>query len=212
MKARALRKRPGQKPKKTSALPRRPGCRGCRFRAPSGACLDPVLTSGRCGNYVRYVRGNKQHRRLYVKPTDLRTSKQRRWRGRFGDASSKYSQILTDEQQDACIGEATKLQCRPRLGPSGSLTGQQYSIRKEYGANPAARTQRKQPTAKVPHLQRVTRKYKSQVPQPQRFARSTSGTHGGFAGVPPAQHRRGRQNVAEAEAGGEAEQSHPKAI
>ena len=58
MKARLRKKRPGRKPKKTSALPRRPRCRDCRFRAPSGACLDPVLTSGRCGDYVRYVRGN----------------------------------------------------------------------------------------------------------------------------------------------------------
>ena len=190
MKARALRKRPGRKSKKTSALPRRPGCRGCRFRAPSGGCLDPVLASGRCGDYVRYVRGNQQHRRLYVKPTDPRTYKQRRWRARFGDASSKYSQVLTDEQRDACIAEGTKLQSRPRLDQSGPLTGQQYSIRKEYGANPAARMQRKQPTAKVPQLQRVMRKYKSQVRQSQRFARSTPGTHRGVSDMPPGHRRR----------------------
>ena len=125
MNARALRKRPGRKPKQTSVLPRRPRCRGCRFRAPSGACLDPVLTSGRCGDYVRYVRGSKQYRRLYVKPTDPRTSKQRRGRAWFGDASGKYSQALTDEQRDACIAVGAKLRSRRRLGQSGPLTGQQ---------------------------------------------------------------------------------------
>jgi len=132
MKARALRKRPGRKRKQTSGLPRRSSCRDCRFRAPSGGCLDPVLTSGRCGDYVRYVRGNKQRRRLYVKPTNPRTSRQQRWRDRFGAASSKYSHSLTDDQHDACIAAGAKLRSRPRLGQSGPLTGQQYSIRREY--------------------------------------------------------------------------------
>jgi hypothetical protein len=190
MKTRALRKRPGRKPRKLSALPRRPGCRGCRFRAPSGACLDPVLTSGRCGDYVRYVRGHKQHRRLYVEPTDPRTYKQRRSRARFGDASSKYSQILTDEQRDSCTAEGTKLQSRPRLNQSGPLTGQQYSIRKEYAASPAARMRKARATTKTLQPQRVTTKYNSQVSQPQRFARSTPGTHRGVSGVPPGHSRR----------------------
>ncbi len=57
MKARVLSKRPGRKPKKISALARRPTCRDCCFRAPSGACLDLLLTSGRCGDYARYVCG-----------------------------------------------------------------------------------------------------------------------------------------------------------
>ena len=190
MKARALRKRPGRKPKKTSALPRRPGCRGCRFRAPSGACLDPVLTSGRCGDYVRYVRGSKQHRRLYIKPTNSRTFKQERWRARFRAASSKYSQSLTDEQRDACIAEGAKLRSRPRMRQSGPLTGQQYSIRKEYAANPAARMRKAPATSKMLQPQRVRRKYKSQVPRPQRFARSTPGTRRGVSGMPPGHRRR----------------------
>ena len=189
MKARALRKRPGRKPKKTSALPRRPGCRGCRFRAPSGACLDRVLASGRCGDYVRYVRGSKQHRRLYIKPTNPRTYKQERWRARFRAASSKYSQSLTDEQRDACIAEGAKLRSRPRMRQSGPLTGQQYSIRKEYAANPAARMRKPPATSKMLQPQRVARKYKSQVPRPQRFARSTPGTHRGVSVMPPGHSR-----------------------
>ena len=119
MKARLRKKRPGRKPKQTSALPRRPRCRDCRFRSPSGACLDPVLTSGRCGDYIRYVRGNKQFRRLYAKPTNPRTSRQRRWRDRFGDASSKYSHSLTDEQQDACIAAGREAEIPSAPAPSG---------------------------------------------------------------------------------------------
>ena len=190
MKTRAFRKRPGRKLRRLSALPRRPGCRGCRFRAPTGACLDPVLASGRCGDYVRYVRGSKQHRRLYIKPSNPRTFKQERWRARFRAASSKYSQSLTDEQRDACIAEGAKLRSRPRMRQSGPLTGQQYSIRKEYAANPAARMRKAPATSKMLQPQRVRRKYKSQVPQPQRFARSTPGTRRGVSGMPPGHRRR----------------------
>ena len=199
MKARALRKRPGRKPKKASAPPRRPHCRDCRFRAPSGACLDPVLTSGRCGDYIRYVRGNKQYRRLYARPTDPRTLKQKRWRARFGDASSKYSQSLTDAQQDARIAEGANLRSRPRLGQSGPLTGQQYSIRREYAAHAEPRKQKTAQTAKVPQLQRFTRKYTSQVPQPQMVTRSTSGTHRGVSRMPPGH---GRQDTGRGSTGG----------
>ena len=190
MKARALRKRPGRKPKLASALPRRPRCRDCRFRAPTGACLDPVLTSGRCGDYVRYVLGNKQLRRLYVKPSNPRTSRQQRWRARFGAASSKYSHSLTDERRDARIAAGAKLRSQPRLGQSGPLTGQQYSIRSEFGANPNSRLQQPEGTAKVPQLQRVTRKYKSQVPQPQRFMRPTPDPRRGMSGTLPGHSRR----------------------
>ena len=190
MKARALRKRPGRKPKKTSALPRRPCCLDCRFRAPSGACLDPVLTSGRCGDYVRYVRHNKQYRRLYVKPANPRTSTQQRWRDRFGAASSKYSHLLTEEQKGACIAAGAKLRSRPRLGQSGPLTGQQYSIRREFGANANSRLQQPEATTKVPQLQRLRVKYKSQVPQPQKVTRSTPGIRRGMSGPLPGHGRR----------------------
>src|ERR1035441_111794 len=44
-----------------------------------------------------------------------------------------------------------------------------------------------------------------QVLQPQQVTRSTSGTHRATSGVPPARHRRRRQNVPEAEAGEAAE-------
>ncbi len=160
MNARLHRKRPDRKPKPTSALPRRPRCRECRVRAPSGACLNPVPRSGRCGDYIRCVRGNTQYRRLYTRPTDPRTLKQKRWRARFGDASREYRQSLTDEQQDACIAVGVKLRGRPCLGRSGSLTGQQHSIRGDYSANPVARKLKTKPTAKVLQSRRLTPKYR----------------------------------------------------
>jgi hypothetical protein len=190
MKARPQKKRPGRKPKNTSALPRSPRCRDCRFRATSGACLDPVLTSGRCGDYIRYVRGNKQFRRLYAKPANPRTPEQRRWRDRFGDASRRYSHSLTDEQRDACVAQGAKLKSRPRMRSSGRLTGQQYSIRKDYAARADVKKQKKRPTAKVPQLQLVTGKYKSQLLQPQRFTRSTPGTRRGMSRLLPGLHQR----------------------
>jgi hypothetical protein len=64
-----------------------------------------------------------------LKPTYPRTARQQCWRDRFGDASRKYSLLLTDEQ-DACIAKGAKLRSRPRLGQSGPLTGQQYLVRR----------------------------------------------------------------------------------
>ena len=122
-------------------LPRRPRCRDCPFRAPSGRCLDRTIKSGRCGDWVWYLRARKQWRHLYVKPRNPRTPRQQHWRARFGAASKKYSHSLTDEQRDACIALGAELRSRPRLGQSGRLTGQQYGIRREYGANAAERPQ-----------------------------------------------------------------------
>jgi hypothetical protein len=161
------------------------GCCRCPFRAPSGRCLDPAIKSGRCGDWVWYLWRNQQRRHVYFKPADPATSKQRRWRARFRAASRKYSKLLTDEQQDACIAAGAKLPCRPRLGPSGYLTGQQYLIRKEYAAKEEPRLRRAKLTAEVPQLQIVTETPKSQALQPQRLTRSTSGTRRGLSGTSP---------------------------
>jgi hypothetical protein len=152
------------------------GCRGCPCLAPSGRCLDPTIKSGRCGDWVWYVRGNKQFRHLYVKPQDRRTPRQLHWRARFGSASKKYSSSLSQEQRDACIAAGAKFRSRPRLAQSGPLTGQQYSIRKEYVANAEGRAQSAAKAAKVL--------------QTQGFLRSTSGTHRGISKVPPGHSRR----------------------
>ena len=177
MKASASTRSEGRKTVRRRSLPRRPRCRDCPFRAPSGKCLNRTIKSGRCGDWVWYMRGRKQWRRLYVKPKDPRTPEQRHWRARFGVASNKYSQSLTDEQRDAYIALGTKLRSRPRLGQSGPLTGQQYAIRREYAANAKERLRSAEKREKV-------------LPT-QGFLRSTSGTHQGAAGVPRGYHRRG---------------------
>ena len=90
-------------------------------------CLDTTIRIGRCGDWVYYVSpGDHQRRRLWVKPRDPRTPNQLLWRARLGAASRRYSESLTDEQQDACIAAGAKRPCRPRLGPSGVMTGQRY--------------------------------------------------------------------------------------
>ena len=114
-------------------------CRRCPYFGPSGQCFDLRLKSGRCGDWVWYLRRGKQWRHLYVKPRDPRTSRQRYWRAKFGAASSKYSHSLTPEERRTCILAGSKLRSRPRLGQSGPLNGQHYSIRRDY-ATPAAET------------------------------------------------------------------------
>jgi len=71
-----------------------------------------------------------------VKPNDPRSWRQRRWRARLTAASRKYSHSLNEKQQDACVAAGAKRRSRPRLGQSGPLTGQQYSVGKECAALP----------------------------------------------------------------------------
>ena len=96
-------------------------CRRCPFCAPSGRCLDRTLKSGRCGDWIWFVRYGKRCRRPYARPTDPRTLAQLRSRGCLSAASKIYSRWLTDEQQDACIAAGAKLRTRPRLGKLGRL-------------------------------------------------------------------------------------------
>ena len=108
------------------------------------------------------------------KPRDPRTPAQRYWRAKFGAASSKYSQFLTREERRACIVAGSKLRSRPRLGQSGPLNGQHYSIRRDY-ATPAAK---RPPETK-----------KSRNPlQTKGISRSTSERYRTSAGPPPKQH------------------------
>ena len=156
-------------------LPKRGRCLRCPFRAPSGRCLVPVRRSGRCGDWVWYMRGRKQWRHLYVKPKDRRTPKQLLWRARFGAASKKYSHSMPDEQRHTCVAAGAKLRSRPRLSQSGPLTGQQYSIRRDYAVKA------KESTPSAEKAQKGL--------QTQGFSRSTSGTRRSITGVPPGQRR-----------------------
>jgi len=112
-------------------------CHRCPFCAPSGRCLERTVKSGRCGDWIWFVRHGKQIRRLYVRPHDPRTPAQLRSRARLSAASKKYGNSLTGKQQDACVAAGAKLRSRPRLGQSGPLTGQQYSIRRQYALQKA---------------------------------------------------------------------------
>ena len=173
------------------AVPRRPGCRDCPLRASSGKCLDPVLRSGRCGDWVWFVlRGNQQCRCRWVKPTDPRSVRQRRWRARLSTASKRYSRSLTEEQRDACIAAGMKRRSRPRLGQAGALTGQQYSVGKECAAY-AEEVMRKatMTRAKVLQPQRLAKAHTSEVLQRQGVARGTWGSHRGMARLSPGRHR-----------------------
>ena len=173
-------------------VPRRPGCRGCPLRSSFGACRDTALKSGRCGDWVWFVlHGNHQFRRRWVKPNDPRTLRPRRWRARLSAASSRYSHSLTEVQQDACIVAGAKRRSRPRLGQSGALTGQQYSVGKECAAYARAEASKvTMARAKVPQPHRHTKTHLLQAPQHQRVARGTWGPHRGMAAVSPGSRRR----------------------
>jgi hypothetical protein len=160
-----------------SAHRRRPRCRDCLFCAPSGKCLDHTIRSGRCGDWVYYVLpGNKQWRRLWVKPRDPRTPKQRYWRARLGAASRNYSASLSDEQQDACIAAGAKRRSRPRLGQRGWLTGQQYWVGGQCVANAQAKAQDAEKGGKPL--------------QTKGISTPTWDTHRSASVAPPGQHRR----------------------
>jgi hypothetical protein len=172
---------------------RRNICRRCPFRGPKGRCLNTTLRSGRCGDWVYYLlRGNKQYRRRWIRPKDPRTTAQVQSRARLGTISRHYGARLTEQERAACIAAGAKRQSRPRLGQSGPLTGQQYSVRKAYAKNAAAKVQ----NTRIP----------AKVPQPQKLTRPTWGLHRSWSrGSPETQGRgwlvpgKGREAVASSE-------------
>jgi hypothetical protein len=124
-------------------------CPRCPFCAPSGACLDTRVKSGRCGDWVFQVVRGKQFRHLWKKPHDPRTPSQLHWRGRLTAASGKYSHALTDEQVNACIAAGAKQRSRPRLGQSGPLTGQQWWVQSQCAERSEGRMQNAESAAKA---------------------------------------------------------------
>ena len=189
MNARPLKKPRGRRPKRPSAMPRRPSCRDCPASKHRGGCRPMGLWSGRRGDYVWFVRRGKQHRRLWVKPNDPRTPKQRRHRARLSATSAAYSGKLTDEQHDACIAAGAKRCSRPRLGDSGPHSGQQYWVHKELKGKPDLKGKKAPGRTQVPHSQRLAKEFKSQVPQPQPHTRTTWEPHRLRPGLAPEQHR-----------------------
>jgi len=170
---------------KPQAASRRYRCCECEFRGPRGQCLDPVLEkglkTGLCGDWVYYVRGGKQRRRLHCIPRDPRTPAQLRCRAALGAASRNYSSVLTDEEQDACIAAGAKLRTRERLG-CGPLTGQQCYVRpqcrqpKPEPQSAASGREETTATLEVPQLQAITI-HMGTTPDPRRLReRSTPGS------------------------------------
>ena len=147
-------------------------CRRCPFCAPSGRCLERTIKSGRCGDWVWFMRGGKQRRRPYTRPNDPHTLAQLRSRGRLSAASKRYSFGMTDGQRKACIAAGARLRTRPRLAQSGPMTGQQYLISGEY--------------ARAGSQSKVTKTRTAlQVLQPQKVKQSTWEPHRGTTGVAP---------------------------
>ena len=176
----------GRKAVRRPSLPRNRSCLRCPLRTPSGKCLSPGLKSGRCGDWVWYMRGSKQCRHLYVKPKDPRTPRQRLWRARFAAASKKYSHFMTDDQREACIAAGAKLHSRPRLGQSGPLTGPQYSIRMDFAAKPWEGERPREPKTK----RSIRTAQEAQFGlQTKGNSLSTSDPRRGNTGVPPGQRR-----------------------
>ena len=115
--------------------------------------------SGKCGPYVYYMHKGRQCWRRDVPHRDPRTFAQLRTRAVFRAASKTWSQgdPLTEEQRDAWYADGAKTRSRPRMGQSGTLTGQQRFV----GRNS---------TKERRHLGLLLdpRQRKSQQPQPKR--------------------------------------------
>lgn len=163
-------------------------CRRCPFCAPSGRCLERTIKSGRCGDWIWFVRHGKQIRRRYVRPHDPRTSGQLCSRARLSAASREYSCSLTEKQRDACITAGAKRRSRPRLGQSGPLTGQQYSIRRQYALQKS-------------HGSAIKTALAPQALQSQKVKPTTWERHRGASRVAPDRPRRGTGRASQARRG-----------
>jgi hypothetical protein len=150
----------------------RPRCRDCPFYEIGGRCHDQSKKSGRCGDYVWYWRNGKQRRRRHAYPYDPRTPAQLRCREYLSAASRKYSRLLTDEEQEICLRKGAKMRSRRRLGQSGTLTGHQYWVHKQYPRERA----KSNPTKPITS---------SQVAGAHNLTGSTSGTHRPLSSVSP---------------------------
>jgi len=141
-----------------------------------------VPKSGRCGDFVFYVRGNKQCRRRYVLPKDPRTAGQLRARVAFGAASKAWSHSpqLTQEQREAWRKAAAKVQSRPRLGQSGPLTGQQHFVGRKCAQGQLGGEENKRGCGR----KREGKRASLQVFETQRVARSTWEHYRSAPGVP----------------------------
>jgi hypothetical protein len=85
-----------------------------------------IPKSGRCGDYVFYMRRRRLFRHRYVVPRNVRTAARRRTRGDFGAIAKAWGGRLTEEQRRAWMAAAAKVKSHPRLWQSGPLTGEMH--------------------------------------------------------------------------------------
>ena len=82
-----------------------------------------IPKSGRCGDFVFYMRRRILCRRRYVVPRNARTAPQRRMRRAFGAIAKAWRERLTEEQRQAWVASGAKVRSQPRLWQSGPLFG-----------------------------------------------------------------------------------------
>lgn len=85
-----------------------------------------IPKSGRCGDYVFYMRRRKLFRRRYVVPRNARTAARRHTRRSFGAIARAWGGKLTEQQRRAWMASGTKVKSHPRLWESGPLTGEMH--------------------------------------------------------------------------------------
>jgi hypothetical protein len=85
-----------------------------------------IPKSGRCGDYVFYMRRRKLFRRRYVAPRNVRTAARRHTRRSFGAVARAWGGKLTEEQRRAWMASAVNVKSHPRLWQSGPLTGEMH--------------------------------------------------------------------------------------
>jgi hypothetical protein len=158
---------------------------------------DGKPKSGRCGEYVYYMRQGRQCWRHYVVPKDPRTARQQLSRKAFSAASRMWSQDgpLTEAERDAWYADGAKRQSRRRLGQSGPLTGQQDYVGRNY-AKERRRLEMllepRQREVKSTGSRRHNPESAPQGQQSQRVPQSTWGTRRGYAVPAPSLSRVGR--------------------
>jgi len=145
-----------------------------------------IPKSGRCGDVVFYMRGNKLFRRRYVVPRDPRTAGQLRARVAFGAASKAWSHSLhlTQEEREGWRKAGAKVQSRRRLGQSGPLTGQQHFVGRKCAQRQPGREESNRGCDRKGEGKRAS----LQTFQSHRVARSTWEHHRSASGVPPGCH------------------------
>ena len=80
-------------------------CSLCKWCSPAGECRGPAIKSGRCGDWVWYVRGSKQCRQRWAKPKDPKTPAHLRCRARLAAGPVGHTHRATELGAAAMRGQ-----------------------------------------------------------------------------------------------------------